>query len=506
MHSDERPRSHLTPPRAWMNDPNGPIFVDGRWHVFYQHDPVAPRWDRVHWGHAVTADMVEWLHLPIAISPDDDGPDALGCWSGCVVEEDGVATMFYTGVVQDGPVRRASILRATSVDGLVTWAKDRSGPAIAGAPAGIAADAFRDPFVIRDGTGWVMLVGGGTDAGLGAVLLYRSPDRMRWDFVGPFLSADDVPRAAGADGPCWECPQLLRFAGADVLIVSVVDRTPGVRPSHVMAFVGRMGGDRFVVDHADQLDMGPDFYAPAAVVAPDGRRLIIGWIPEDPPGEASARDWAGSMTYPRVISIETDGRLGMALADEILSLRGPRRSSGPHVLVESRGPWRRELTSQHVEVRLTIDPGDAMEVAIELLDSDPDSAEVRVAYQPAERVLSVARRGIVTVAGRGSLGATTLPTSAGHRLELRLLIDGSVLELEAAGHTMGTVRLSAMHGPRQALTVAAVGGGAVIESIDMWELTSGADRAAGAQADGTRAPDQWRMPSRTPSAKASGER
>ncbi|MGP1673704.1 MAG: hypothetical protein ACTS8Z_00640, partial [Candidatus Limnocylindrales bacterium] len=102
-----RPRYHLTPPSGWMNDPNGPIFVDGRLHVFYQHNPDGPYWDRVHWGHAVSDDLVRWEHWPIAIAPETDGPDSFGCWSGCVVDADGTPTMLYTGIELVDGVRRA---------------------------------------------------------------------------------------------------------------------------------------------------------------------------------------------------------------------------------------------------------------------------------------------------------------------------------------------------------------------------------------------------------------
>lgn len=489
-----------------MNDPNGPIFMDGRLHVFYQHDPVAPRWDRVHWGHAVTEDLVEWQHLPIAISPGDDGPDAFGCWSGSVVREGGVATMFYTAVVVDGPMRRASIRRATSADGLLTWTKDRAAAVIETPPPGVAPDGFRDPFVYRDGDGWAMLVGAGSTDGLGAVLSYRSSDLAHWVFAGPFLSCADLPRAAGADGPVWECPNLLRFGDIDVLVVSVVDRTPGVRPSHVMAVVGRVDGDRFVPDHAEQLGMGPDFYAPATMVAEDGRRMLIGWIPEDPPADASSRDWAGAMTFPRVVSVHADGRIGMALAEEITALRGAGTSSGSRVLSEATGPCRRELASQHSEIRVVIDPGDAAEISLELLDSDPDSPQVRITYQPNDHRLSVARRGIVSVAGRGSQAATVLPVPDDGRLHLRILVDGSVLELEADGRTTATVRLPMMHGPGLGFSVSALGGVATIEAFDTWILGRDGEGGSPVQPVDAATPDQWRIPSSTPSANGNGDR
>ncbi len=121
--------------------------------------------------------------------------------------------MFYTGVSLDGETRRATICRAIGDEDLTGWVKDENGPCIAAPPAGIAVDAFRDPFVFRDDRGWSMLVGGGSTDERGTVLLYRSHDLRAWDYVGPFLSSDEIARSDAADGPCWECPQLLSFGG-----------------------------------------------------------------------------------------------------------------------------------------------------------------------------------------------------------------------------------------------------------------------------------------------------
>jgi len=470
---DERPRFHLTPPVNWMNDPNGLSFIDGRLHVTYQHNPDAPHWDRMHWGHATTDDLVTWRHLPIAISPEEGGPDAFGCWSGCIIDDGGTAVMLYTGAVLDGERRRQSICAARSVDGLLTWTKDPANPLIAEPPEGIDPDLFRDPFVWRDGDAWAMLIGAGTMDGRATVLLYRSSDLRAWALIGPILSSDDVAPAAGADGPCWECPQLLRFPEADVLIVSIVDRAPGVRPSHVMAFVGRLHRDHFEVVHAQQLGIGPDFYAPATTIAPDGRHLLLGWIPEDPPPANSDRDWAGSMTFPRIVSVEGDGQVSLALADEVTSLRRRQVHCGSHDLLADASPWRWDIPDQHLEVQMDIEPGDAAEIVIELLDDDASSPEVRVAFRPAERWLSVERRGIVSVAGRSSQGAAILPDDGARPLRLRAIFDGSVMELEANGRTTATVRLPTTQGARRHLTFAAIDGSARLVSLDAWRLENG---------------------------------
>ncbi len=473
METDERPRFHLTPPSGWMNDPNGLIYRDGTFHAFYQHRPDAPRWGDIHWGHAISEDLVTWRGRPMAVAPGLSPPDDLGCWSGCIVDDGDQAVMFYTGVTLDGDVRRASICRATSRGGLDTWHKDPSNPCIAGPPPGIAPDQFRDPFVTRDAQGWSMLVGAGTTDGLGAVLSYRSTDLSSWDLVGTFLAASDLARTEGADGPCWECPQLLHFDDAAVLIVSVVDRTPGVRPSHVAAFVGRVDGDRFVVEHTDELGMGPDFYAPATATTPDGRHLLYGWVPEDPPLATSVRDWAGSLTFPRIVSLGDDHRISLGLAPEVSALRADPRRYPDVQLGEDRAVWTLEVGTQRCECQVSISPGTATEVSICLIDDDGEaSPEARIAYRPHDRSLFVGRRGIVTVAGRSAYNTHRLPDPADPVLRLRVLIDGSVLELEANGRTMATIRRSTIRTGSLSLSFQAHEGSAQLSDLVLWTLAA----------------------------------
>ncbi len=452
MTDGDRPRLHLTPPSGWINDPNGLAFRDDGFHAFFQYEPDRPRWGRMHWGHAVSRDLVTWEQLPVALAPGEDGPDQLGCWSGCLVDDPDRATIFYTGVVRDHGMRRASICSATSTDGLRTWVKDPGGPVIPRPPSGIRPDRFRDPFVWRDGDGWAMLVGAGTKRARGAVLLYRSDDLRTWRYVGPFLTTDAVVSAdpalhvADIDSPCWECPQLVRLGTRDILIVSVVDRAPKVRPAHVVAFSGQMVGDRFVVEHVERLGLGPDFYAPATVTAPDGRHLLFGWIPEDPPPRRSSRTWAGSFTLPRVIDVDDDGRPRLTLAAEVE--RFSRRSTRlPDAVVRDVEPWSRSVDDGCFELRVTVVPEAATSIRIDVSGVAGSMAEIR--FEPREREFSVARTGLVMVAGRDPHGTTTLPLTGDGAIRLRVILDGSVMELVADERVTATVRLpEARLGPR----------------------------------------------------------
>jgi len=454
-----------------MNDPNGLAFLDGRLHVFYQTEPDRPRWGRMRWGHAASTDLVAWEHLPIALEPTDDGPDRLGCWSGCLVrDDDGRPTIFYTGVSQDRTIRRATICRATGSDDLVTWVRDPDGPVIGRPPTGIRPDRFRDPFVWRDGAGWAMLVGAGTVKARGVVLLYRSDDLLTWRYVGPFVTTDDVVTAThdipvdDIDSPCWECPQLVRLDGVDVLILSIVDRAPRIRPAHVVALTGRIEGDRFVVAGAQRLGMGPDFYAPASTTAPDGRRMLIGWIPEDPPTKGSQRTWAGSLTLPRVVSIDPDGHVRITVAAEVADAAGPFHHL-PDARVEDGDVWVRTFDGRHFEIRMDVMPAGAASIRFDLAGEKGRVAEIR--FDPPERSLTVARTGRVLVAGRDPHGVATMPPTPDGALHLQLILDGSILELVADDRVTATARLPDVGGDGRTISCTPIGGACELSRIEL---------------------------------------
>jgi beta-fructofuranosidase len=488
---DDRPRLHLTPPAGWMNDPNGLIQWGGRFHVFYQHNPDAPHWDRISWGHAVSDDLVSWEHWPVAIEPDPSGADACGCWSGCIVDDAGTPTMLYTGVREDQGLRRASICLARSHDGLRTWDRGPNGPVIDGAPDGYAPDLFRDPFVWRDDKGWAMLVGAGAidsadiSQDTGAVLLYRSQDLVRWDFRGPFLSAADLPTTLDAGGPCWECPQLTWVGDQAVLILSIMDPAPDARPSHVIGITGRVDGDRFRPGSVTRLDAGPDFYAPAVMTVPGDGPLLFGWVPEDPPGPTDRRDWAGSMTTPRQVALGADGLPTILPASAFRALRGPVQSYGPHEIRSDDPPWPNAATPDRAfEAVAWIGATDRAAVVMELRDHRL-APEARIVFDSLARHVSITRRGSVDAGGPIAETSLVVPARApgDHGIDLRLLVDGSMLEIFIDERISATLRLptAAVTGERR-LTVAVQHGQATIRLLDVWPLSRSPDQSGGGSA------------------------
>ena len=243
-----RPRYHFLPPDGWTNDPNGVIQWEGRYHLFYQHNPHGPFWDTIHWGHAVSRDLVHWEDLPVALTPSPSGPDKDGCFSGCAVDDNGVPTLLYTGFAD---AKQTQCL-ATSHDGLLTWEKFGGNPVLATPPGGVRPLDFRDPWVWREGDAWYMvLVSGLTSSGGGVALLYRSADLRHWERL-PHLLTGEVETT----GEVWECPNFFPLGDKHVLIVSVW-------PKHsVHYFVGAFADGRFSPETHGVLDPDGSFYAP----------------------------------------------------------------------------------------------------------------------------------------------------------------------------------------------------------------------------------------------------
>ena len=453
-----KPTYHLTAPANWLNDPNGLVHWNGRYHLFYQYNPGGAYHGSIHWGHATSADLVTWRDEPVALSPDPDGPDRDGCWSGCTVVADGEPILLYTG----GRGRDQLPCRATTDDvDLRTWRKDPANPVIAETPTDPPlletddwATEFRDHCVWEaDGT-WYHLVGSGVAGVGGTVLLYKStdPELRDWEYRGPVLTGD------GGHGVVWECPELLRFNEWDLLHVSNGD--------HVDYFVGHLDTDtpRFEVVDSGRLDHG-DFYAPQSTEAPDGRVLTWGWLPEErgAPEQWDA-GWSGAMSLPREVWVDHDGRLHQRPAEELAALRGAHESlSGP--LDES---WTDlDLSGQALELDLTVALDDADGVELGVLEAADGEGRAVVRWEDRELRID---RAAASEGPVSSVEPQWLHLPADGTLTLRVFVDHSVVEVFAGDGACLTSRVYPGEA-RDGVSIRALGGRATVD-LDAWRVAS----------------------------------
>lgn len=411
--SAHRPRYHFLPPNNWMNDPNGFIEWQGVYHLFYQHNPHAPAWGSIHWGHATSKDLVYWQDEPIALIPDPNGPDADGCFSGCAVDGGGVPTLIYTGF-RSGEQTQCI---ATGDPSLRHWYSHPANPVLVGAPPGMRASDFRDPFVWREGEWWYMLLASALETGGGAALLYRSKNLTDWDYRGPLLTGK-----IEETGELWECPNFFPLGDRHALIVSVWPR------AHVHAFVGHYQNERFVVTWQGRLDHHGAFYAPLTTQDSLGRRLMVGWLDECcGPAARQEAGWAGVLSLPQIIEPHSDGGLAVRPVPEVAKLRG-RAQHFSDLRVDSR--LELPLRSDSFEAHLEFSAKGAAEVGLAVRVSPDATEETRIVVRLDEGALLIDRSRSSSLEGAdrsphgGSLGSQT-----SDKVLLHVFVDRSVIEV-----------------------------------------------------------------------------
>lgn len=278
----QRPGFHLTGAVGWVNDPNGFSFYQNEYHLFYQSNPYDVHWGSIHWGHAKSTDLVRWEYLPAALAPDMPY-DAMGCFSGSgAALPDGRHLLMYTGVER---VTRADGTQAELQAQCIAWGdginyeKDESNPVLTAAdlPEGASDTDFRDPKLWQepDGSFRAVLASDRGD-GSGQVLLYRSDDARAWELVSV------LDQSNGKLGGMWECPDFFPLGDRQVLLVSPMNMEPSGLEFHagnnVIALIGSFDGRNFHREQVQNMDYGLDFYAPQTMLAPDGRRILVGWM------------------------------------------------------------------------------------------------------------------------------------------------------------------------------------------------------------------------------------
>lgn len=325
---EERPDFHLSPRIGWMNDPNGFSFYDGKYHLFYQYYPYDSHWGLMHWGHAVSSDLLHWEYLPAALAPDE-AYDKDGCFSGSAVTlPDGRQLLMYTGVAKetqkDGHVCDIQRQCIAVGDGL-NYEKYEGNPVLTEAdlPKDSSKIDFRDPKVWqgKDGS-YYAVVGNRTEDGSGQILLFGSPDGFKWKFHKVLCSNQ------WRYGRMWECPDFFELDGKQVLLISPQDMLPQGFEYHngngTVCIIGSYeeGEKSFIEERSQAIDYGIDFYAPQTLLTPDGRRIMIGWMQNWDTCNPSTiqTPWFGQMSLPRELSIK-NGRLYQKPVQELESMR-----------------------------------------------------------------------------------------------------------------------------------------------------------------------------------------
>ena len=305
-----RPQFHFSPKEKWMNDPNGLVYHEGKYHLFYQHYPEDIVWGPMHWGHAVSEDMIHWQHKPIALYPDRHGYIFSGSAVVDVENTSGFGTKENPPLVAVFTYHDDTLLKkgednfqtqgiAYSLDNGDNWTVYERNPVV----GNTGIKDFRDPKVFWNDIkkNWTMLLVAGDH-----LQIWESEDLKKWEKVSEF------GHDKGAHGGVWECPDLfkLKVEGSDeekwVLLISINPGAPN-GGSGTQYFIGEFDGTTFTTDQEGTkwIDMGRDNYAGVTYNnVPNNDRIFIGWMSNwDYAADTPTKVWRSAMTLPRKLSL-----------------------------------------------------------------------------------------------------------------------------------------------------------------------------------------------------------
>ena len=389
------PQWHLAPVNGLLNDPNGFCQVAGRYHLFYQWNPLACDHTYKCWGHWSSADLLHWRHEPIALMPDEEY-DRNGCYSGSAVEFEGALTLCYTGNVKfpDGGRTAWQCLATENADG--TFRK--LGPVLP-LPEGYTGHV-RDPKVWRQDGRWYMVLGAQDVQQRGKVLLFTASDLREWRLVGE-IAGHDVNGLANA-GYMWECPDFFTLEGQEVLSVS-----PQGLTREEFRFQNIYQSGYFILKDGKpeekdfrEWDHGFDFYAPQTFQDGKGRRILIGWMGMPDADEeyvnptAESEGWQHCLTVPREVTYKN----GMLYQYPVKELNGLRENgtsiSGSSVELPVNGPFDLDIQVKGDQGKVSLGENLFLEyqggdVILTLSETAGAGRKVRKAHVPSGKVESL---------------------------------------------------------------------------------------------------------------------
>ena len=439
-----RPGFHFTPQQNWMNDPNGLVYYQGVYHLFFQYNPYGNHWGHMSWGHAVSADLFHWKEQPVALREEKDinDPDTTMIFSGSmVIDNNNTSHLFadssgggmvaiYTGHVhnhQKPVVQNQDI--AFSVNGGKTWTKYPGNPVLT-----IHSTEFRDPkvFWYTPLKKWIMLV---SKPDQHEIWFYASPDLRNWKFQSSFGKMGDTSLV-------WECPDMYALSTNDgsgitrwVLSVSSGNPRKGFRGMEY--FVGTFNGIRFVPDrepYPRYVDYGKDYYAGVTynnIPAGDGRSIMIGWADNwNYAAEIPTRGYRGIFALPRSLAIKKISgfyQLVQQPVKELDQLHGELHSLGESTL--DNNSERLGFSGNSLDLRLQINPGEGSIAGIKLLENGTKATVL--SFDRNRGVFSLDRTNSgYTDFNKDFPGIDTVklpPLSAS--INLRIIIDKCILEV-----------------------------------------------------------------------------
>lgn len=432
-----RPLYHHTPAYGWMNDPNGLFFLDGTYHLYYQHNPYGSTWGNMTWGHSTSTDLVHWQAQPNAILPDAHGTIFSG---SAVVDKDntaglgaGTVVAFYTSAKPSAWGDSQSQSMAYSTDGGRTFTKYEGNPVLTSTKAD-----FRDPkvFWYAPGKHWVMILAAGQE-----MEIYSSKNLKEWKYESSFGARQ------GAHGGVWECPDLVQLpveGTRETRWVLICNINPGgpFGGNAAQYFVGTFDGRKFTNESPTQtkwMDWGKDHYATVTFSnSPDGRVIALGWMSNwQYQGVLPTLQYRGANTLARDLSLyrAKDGELMLRCAPspEVEKARTQTQAVPAFRVGDTyEVSILPDGNEGAYELELELENGGAERIALALENGKGERVLMYYDMQRAQLVMDRSESGLISFSPDFP-AMTVAPVEDAGSIRLRLFVDRSSIEAFGGG-------------------------------------------------------------------------
>ena len=439
-----RPKFHFLAPSNWMNDPNGPIFYNNEYHLFYQYNPSGPQWGNIHWGHAKSKDLVYWEHLPIALEPSIEKGES-HCFSGCCVINEATPTIIYTSIgANKTPAIGAEQWLATSDDNMITWEKYDRNPIMTNSlHKDLEVYDWRDPFIWKEDNEWNLILGGHLKNPVRPLtLLYKSPNLIDWKFVKP-LCIEDRSR-----GKNWECPNFFKLNTHYLLIVSPHNK--------VIYSFGSFTNHEFNPIEWHVLAYGRLFYATNGINTSNNDIILWAWIKA-----VGSNHWNGCLTLPRTLSLSEHFTLTYQFPLQLRKLRLEKYHIENYIVNNKINVYPLKFENFCFEIKAEFQELNAESIYFKLTDSNFLYKSEAIGYDIKSQIFWA-----------GKDKTFKIEPKSDATLNIHIYIDMSIIEIIINSKECITTQIIPKESFSNTLELYVVNGSVKIKRLRVWNLKS----------------------------------
>lgn len=463
-----RPKFHVLPAANWTNETHGFVHYNGKYHIFNQKNGTNLFLGQINWGHFSSPDLVQWTEHKPALTPEDNY-DRIGIWSGHVVkDEKGNPVIMYTG----GDGKELGMCLAFPKDtNLVEWEKYEHNPVVKGPPKQYNRIDFRDPYLWKDNKTWYMIVGYGiteNEVEKGTVLLYKSKDLKKWDFLHPLFIGD--PKNDGS-GIFWEMPVFWKMKDKYVLLTNPIPHDG--KPAISLYWVGDFVNEKFIPDSPlpQKLEIINRMLSPSVTLDIDGRTTAIAIIPDlIHPKEQLKQGWTHLYSIPRTWNL-IDGQIHQAPHPAIQKLRDTLKTFKS--LSVSKDESIKIGKGHQMEIIAEITPQTATKFGFLIGKNVQNGEETKIYFdlETNQLIINQSKTSKIELMDK-RLEVGDFKVRRNETIKLHLFIDGSVVEGFINDKEAFTTRIFPKFENSNEIEIFCEGGDVKIEEVKIWNLRS----------------------------------